>query len=139
MAYRLTDTQAKIIDLVRAQLAQKPTPQLRFFWKHLRATTLPSVPTRGRKQSAVKHALEQVRHQRTAALAAESHVAAAQLLKMEIDLEREVEASEQVTHQLTPEQLAGELVARLPMLPASIQEQILQQLATILNVRVVVE
>jgi hypothetical protein len=58
---------------------------------------------------------------------------------MEIELERESEASEMVDRRLTPEQLAAELTARLPMLPPAVQEMLLMQLATLLHVRVVVE
>ena len=139
MAYRLTETQQKICDMIRAQLAQKATPQLRFFWRHLRSAALPSAPNRGRNESVISYALSQVRHQRTAALCADSHVAASQLLKMEIELERESEASAMVDRRLTPEQLAAELTARLPMLPPAVQELLLMQLATLLHVRVVVE
>ena len=127
MAFRLTDPQAQLIGLIERQLAQKATPQLRFFWKKLRNVALPTIPKRRRNQNSQGYALEQVRWQRTAALCAESHVAAAQLLRDEIELLQILESNTSKAA-LTPAEAAAALEEAVLQAPLKVRYAIYQRL-----------
>jgi hypothetical protein len=127
MAFRLTDTQAKVVALVEQQLAQKPTPQLKFFFRKLRAAALPKIPNRRRNQTPNQYALEQTRWQRVAALAADSHTAAAVLLQNEYALMEKVEAEQNVS-QMTDEQQHAALTEQLATAPASVHWEVHQRI-----------
>lgn len=92
MGFRLTADQSELLSKVAVALAAKATPQIRFFWRELRKEVMPPVPERGKKQTALQYAAVQTRWQRVVALSADSHVAAKDLLKQEIELDREIEA-----------------------------------------------
>ena len=110
MGHHLTDAQGKLIEVCERMMALKPTPQIRFFWKKLRSVVLPKIPRKGRNQSAKEYALAQLRWQRLAALACESHVAAGSLLAQEIEMEVQLEEANAAKGQaLTPEQAAAQL------------------------------
>ena len=128
MAFRLTDSQEKIVQIVTAALAQKATPQLRFFWRKLRTAALPDMPVRTKKQTVAESALAQTRWQRMAALCADSHVAAAQLLKQEIELELQIEAAKSNPNALTPAESAARLEELVLQAPISVQGKIYRRL-----------
>jgi hypothetical protein len=123
---KLTDTQKKIVDLVKAQFAQTANAQIRYYWRHLRRAALPDMPARKKKQTPTQYALEQVRWQRTAALCSDSHVAAAALLKDEIALEREVALTQRVD--LTPEEAHAALIEQVIQAPPSFHWEVWQRL-----------
>ena len=129
MAYRLTESQEKIIQLVTAALNQKATPQLRFFWRKLRAAALPAIPTPKRTASPIANALEQTRWQRLAALAAESHVAAAGLLQAEIKLIRELRDEAPTEKAVSASQAGAALVDAVIDAPRAVQWEIYQRLS----------
>jgi len=128
MAFRLTDSQEKIVQIVTAALAQKATPQLRFFWRKLRAAALPDMPVRTKKQTVAESALDQTRWQRLAALSAESHVAAAQLLRQEIEIELQIEAAKSNPNALTPAESAARLEELVLQAPISVQAKIYKRI-----------
>jgi len=128
MAFRLTDSQEKIVQIVTAALAQKATPQLRFFWRKLRAAALPDMPVRTKKQTVAESALAQTRWQRMAALCADSHVAGAQLLKQEIELELQIEAAKSNPNALTPAESAARLEELVLQAPISVQGKIYKRI-----------
>jgi len=128
MAFRLTDSQEKIVQIITAALAAKPTPQLRFFWKKLRLAALPPMPIRTEKQTVQESALDQTRWQRLAALSAESHVAAAQLLRQEIEIEQQIDDKKQSSNPLTPAESAARLEELVLQAPISVQAKIYQRL-----------
>ena len=130
MAHRLTDPQAKLVALVDQQLAQKPTPQLRFFFRKLRAAALPKIPQRKKNQTSTAYALEQTRWQRLAALAADSHTAAAVLLENECELAERVDAERSVTAE-TPEQQHAALIEQVVTAPPSIHWEVWQRLSAL--------
>jgi len=130
MPYRLTDSQEKIILLVETALNQKPTPQLKFFWRKLRIAALPKCPPRKKNQGVVEAALTQTRWQRLAALAADSHVAASALLKQEIELERELTASQGASENLTSDEASQQLCSIVADAPISIQGEVFRILAS---------
>jgi hypothetical protein len=123
--FRLTEQQEKILTIVEAQFRPAPTSQLRWFWKRLRAAVLPPVPTRRRNQTALEYALTQTRWQRIAALSVESHVAAAQLLRQEIELEMQLTPAVIAE---TPEQQNDALRAQVRTAPKSLRWDILQDI-----------
>ena len=127
MAFRLTEPQAQLIGLIERQLAQKATPQLRFFWKKLRSAALPEIPKRRRGQDSQSYALEQVRWQRLASLSAESYVAAAQLLRDEVALIGAVEAT-QGKENMTPTEAAAALEEAVLQAPLKVRYAIYQRL-----------
>lgn len=127
MAYRLTEGQAKIIQVVEASLRQKPTPQIRFFWRKLRNAALPPVPVRGKKQTAKEYALTQLRWQRLAALASDSHVAAGSLLTQEIALEIELEADGPV-EKMSASEASASLLEEIRQSPLPVQFEVYKML-----------
>ena len=129
MAYRLTESQEKILALVVAALKQKPTPQLRFFWRKLRTAALPDIPAPKRNASPIANALEQTRWQRLAALAADSHVAALGLLKAEIELVRELQNETPTEKPVSASQAGPALVDAVIDAPRAVQWEIYQRLA----------
>lgn len=127
MSFRLTDPQQKLVDEVIAQLTLRPTPQLRFFWRKLRTAALPPIPPRGKKQDAKTYALTQLRWQRLAALAADSHTAAAGLLTQEIELELGLEAN--VPKEImAPNEAVASLLEEVRQAPLKVQYQAFQLL-----------
>ena len=126
MAYRLTDPQETLVNLVSQQFLQKPTPQIRFFWRKLRACLLPDMPKPKRK-NALEDALDQIRWQRVVALAADSHVAAASLLRDQIGLEREITAhiGEKI---ISPEKAMEILIQEVEQAPMKVQYRIFSSL-----------
>lgn len=128
MAFRLTDSQEKIVQIITASLAQKATPQIRFFWKKLRLAAMPPIPTRTKKQTILESALDQTRWQRLAALSAESHVAAAQLLRQEIEIEQQIEASKDKAATITPAEAAARLEEMVAQAPLTVQARIFRRL-----------
>ena len=121
MAFRLTDSQAQLIDLVERALRQPPTLQLRFFWRKLRQAALPEIPKEKRGQDPEEYALTQVRWQRLAALSAESHVAAAGLLKDELAIARGIEERKRaVAAELTSDDAIKQIAEVLSRLPDSL-------------------
>ena len=128
MGFRLSEPQSQLIGLVERQFAQKATPQLRFFWKKLRSVALPPMPKRKKRQGANEYALDQIRWQRTAALAVESHVAAAQLLREEIDILRTLESLEP-SGGVSPTEAAAALVEMALKAPIKVQWEIFRRLS----------
>lgn len=128
MAFRLTDSQEKIVQIITAALALQPTPQLRFFWKKLRLAALPPMPVRTKKQTVLESALDQTRWQRLAALSAESHVAAAQLLRQEIEIEQQIDDKKQNSNPLTPAESAARLEELVLQAPVSVQAKIYKRI-----------
>ena len=129
MAYRLTDRQTKVIAIVDAALAEKKTPQIAFFWRKLRAAALPKVPPHKRGLSVPENALIQVRWQRGAALASDSHVAAQALLRQEIELLREISAQAS-TAPISVVDAHNQLTALVEAAPQGVQYRILQDILT---------
>lgn len=140
MAHRLTERQAKVIAIIEAELAAKKTPQIAFFWRKLRAAALPKIPPPKRGATVAQNALVQVRWQRMAALAGDSHVAAQALLKQEIELLREIEAGNQPEMAtLAPEQAREQLIQLVESAPRATKYAIYRQLSEIPGFRAAVE
>jgi hypothetical protein len=134
---RLSVEQEELIVRVRAAMALPPSGQVRLLWRHLRQIVLPEVPKRGRAEDTIAYAIRQAQWQRIAALAVESHVAATKLLSMEIEYLQMIDARAQgQAAPVTPEHMAAELRARVRLLPIQLQEELLQELAASLGVRV---
>lgn len=129
MAFRLTEPQARLLQEIETALALRATPQLRFFWRKLRASALPAIPTPKRNASPIANALDQTRWQRLAALAAESHVAAAGLLQSEIKLIRELRDEGPQEKELPASQAGPALVEAVMDAPRPTQWEIYQRLA----------
>ena len=127
MGFRLSEPQSQLIGLVERQFAQKATPQLRFFWKKLRSVALPPMPKRKKRQGANEYALDQIRWQRTAALAVESHVAAAQLLRNEIELIQVLE-SKTIEREMTPAEAAAALVQQVMDAPLKVKWEVYRRI-----------
>lgn len=126
-----------LIASVTAAMKLPPSGPVRQLWRRLRQVVLPEVPSSKRGEDPIDYALRQAAWQRLAALAVESHVAATQLLKMEIEYRNLIAARDQGrAPRMTAEQIAGELRARVRLLPQALQEQLLVELATALGVRV---
>ena len=137
MRNALSAEQEELIGRVRAAMALPPNGQIRLLWRHLRQIVLPEVPKRGRAEDTVHYAIRQAQWQRLAALAVESHVAATKLLAMEIEYLQQIDARTQGdTAPVSPERMAAELRARVRLLPIQLQEEMLQELAASLGVRV---
>jgi hypothetical protein len=127
MSFRISVEHQKLLDDVVVALALRPTPALRFFWRKLRTAALPPIPPRGKKQTAKEYALTQLRWQRLAALAADSHVAAGSLLTQEIALEVELEVDKPVA-KMSPAEAGASLLEEIRQSPLKVQFDIYNML-----------
>lgn len=127
MSFRVSVEHQKLLDDVIAVLNLKPTPALRFFWRKLRTAALPEIPVRGKKQTAREYALTQLKWQRLAALAADSHVAAGSLLTQEIALEIELEEDGPV-EKMSASEASASLLEEIRQSPLPVQFEIYKML-----------
>lgn len=137
MSTKLPAEHEALIASTSAAMKLPPSGPARLLWRKLRALVLPEAPPWKRGEDPLDYALRQAAWQRLAALAVESHVAATQLLKMEIEYRNLIAARDQGrAPKMTPDQIAGELRARVRLLPQALQEELLTELAAALGVRI---
>ena len=127
MSFRVSAEHQELLEKVTAVFALKATPALRFFWRKLRTAALPPIPTRAKKQTAKEYALTQLKWQRLAALAADSHVAAGSLLTQEIALEIELEADGPV-EKMSASEASASLLEEIRQSPLTVQFEVYKML-----------
>lgn len=124
---KLSDEQKKVLSTVEEAFRLPTSAQVRYFWRCLRKLLLPDMPGPEKGQSTHEYVLAQLRWQRLAALAQDSHVAAAQLLKDEIALLRQNDGPTQGPT-LTPQQAEEQIQQVLENSPRGVQWRVFERL-----------